>query len=230
MRFPGRAGGPCPALRARLMCSRRGDSAGAHQGISMFRKAFFAVMLFVLAMPAFAQAIQWPADLPPVPADKAQIIFIKPGGGMWAGLAVGILRVDGDKRDLLGVLGQNAYVVAEVPAGQHRFMAHMPITHFLDANVEAGKRYLVLARFIYGNGFQLRPIRPGAAGNYSTSNPDFPGWLTDIKPADPRHPKVRWYERKDAKVAKHQAQWQVTWDRKTDAERAELTLNAEDAL
>jgi hypothetical protein len=212
------------------MCCRRGDPAGAHQGMGMLRKAFLAAMLWMLALPALSQAIEWPADLPPVPADKAQIVFIKPGGGVWAGLPVGILEVVGDRREMVGVLGQDSRAIATVAPGRHRFMSHMGITHFLDADVEAGKRYVVLARFIYGNGFQLRPIRPGAPGDYSTANPQFPRWLAESKPADPNHPKLRWYARKDAKVGKHQAKFQVTWERKTDDERAQLTLNPGDAL
>ena len=188
-------------------------------------------LLSLLALPASAQtAVQWPEGLPDVPADQAQIVFIKPGGGMWAGLPVGILEVVGDERRMVGVLGQNDYAVATVAPGRHRFMSHMGITHFLDADVAAGNRYVVLARFIYGNGFQLRPIRPGEPGDYSTDNPAFAGWMAEVEPADTRHPKVRWYARKDAKVAKHQAKFQETWERKTDDERAQLTLNPEDAL
>ena len=188
------------------------------------------LLLSLRALPASAQSIPWPEGLPDVPADQAQIVFIKPGGGMWAGLPVGILEVVGDQRRMVGVLGQNDYVVATVAPGRHRFMSHMGITHFLDADVAAGRRYVVLARFIYGNGFQLRPIRPDEPGDYSTANPAFTGWLSEVGPADPRHPKLRWYAKKDAKVAKHQAKFQVTWDRKTDDERAQLTLNPEDAL
>jgi hypothetical protein len=194
------------------------------------RQWWQAMMLFALSIPASAQTgLQWPADLPPTPADRAQIVFIKPSGTM-PGHPVGILQVDGDKRELLAVLARGNYAVATVPAGQHRFMAHVGVTHFLDANVQAGERYVVLVRFIYGNGYQLRPIRVGGPSDYSTSNPKIAGWLTEVKPADPRHPKVRWYGLNDAKLTKHQARGQTTWDRKTDAERAQLTLNPEDAL
>ena len=55
------------------------------------------------------------------------------------------------------------------------------ITQFLDATVEAGHRYYVLARFIYGHGFQLRPLRPSAPATteFSTANPKFKEWLAD---------------------------------------------------
>ena len=191
-----------------------------------------ALLLAVVSGIAGAQSIEWPQDLPPVPADKAQIIFVKPGGGMWAGLPVGVLEIVGEKRELIAVLSQSERVAYDVSPGKHRFMAHInpAVVHFLDADVEAGKRYVVLVRFIYGNGFQLRPIRPGEQGDYSTGNPDFAEWLSDTDAASPKHPKVRWYERKDEKVAKHQAKYQPLWDGKTQAERNELTLQVQDAL
>lgn len=191
-----------------------------------------ALLLAVFSGIAGAQSIEWPQDLPPVSADKAQIVFVKPGGGMWAGLPVGVLEIVGEKRDLIGVLSQSERVTYDVSPGKHRFMSHITpaVVHFLDAEVEAGKRYVVLVRFLYGNGFQLRPIRPGEQGDFSTSNPDFAEWLSDTGAADPKHAKVRWYLRKDDKVAKHQARFQPYWERKTDAERGELTLRVQDAL
>jgi hypothetical protein len=195
-------------------------------------KGALALLLAGVAGIAGAQSIEWPQDLPPVPEDKAQIIFVKPGGGMWASWPVGVLEIVGEQRQLVGVLGQKERVAYEVSPGKHRFMSHITpaVVHFLDAEVEAGKRYVVLVRFIYGNGFQLRPIRPGEGGDFSTSNPEFAQWLSDTDAASPKHPKVRWYQRKDKKAAEHQAKYQVTWDRKTDAERAELTLGLQDAL
>ena len=115
--------------------------------------------------------------------------------------------------------------------GQHRFMSHLQgIGHFLDAEVEAGKRYFVLARFLYGQGFQLRPIRPGTDTDFSAGHPQFAEWLDGTEVLPTNRQRAVWYGRKTAKLDKIQARTLKTWERKTDAERAELSLRPEDAL
>jgi hypothetical protein len=171
------------------------------------------------------------ADIAPPAADRAQIVFLKPGRGPVANLPVGIFEIEGDARRLQGILDADARIAVDVAPGHHRFMSHtFGITHFLEVDVEAGKRYFVLARFVYANGFQLRPIHPGAAGDYDAGRPEFAQWLagTTVKPDNA--PQRAWYAKHDDKVAKAQAKGQETWSRKTDAERAELTLRAADAL
>ena len=67
--------------------------------------AWGLALLWALALPVAAQ-VALPDDLPPVPADKAQVVFLKPGGGLWAGLNVGIVSLEGDQRRLhCGAIG-----------------------------------------------------------------------------------------------------------------------------
>jgi hypothetical protein len=191
-----------------------------------------SVLLLLSGLQVHAQpSVSIPDDIPAPPPDKAQIVFLKPAGNMFASIPVGILALEGDQRRLLGILGENARIIVEVDPGRHRFMSHMQsVTHLMDAEVEAGKRYFVLARFLYGNGFQLRPVRNGTGTPYSAGEPAFAEWLAETRVRPVNKPRTAWYERKDAKVAKHQVRGQTIWDRKTDAERAELTLRPQDAL
>ena len=170
------------------------------------------------------------AALPPPPQDEAQIIFLKPSAGFvtWAG----ILELEGDRRRLLGVMGVKARLVTTVPPGKHRFMTYdqKGATQFLEAEVEAGKRYFVLVRFLYGAGNQLRPIRPAGTSDYDMTNPEFAEWLADSSEKPARPEQLRFFRKKDEKVAKAQALGWKHWLRKTDDERAQLTLRAEDGL
>ena len=86
--------------------------------------AWGLALLWALALPAAAQ-VALPDDLPPVPADKAQVVFLKPGGGLWAGLNVGIVSLEGDQRRLLGVLQEKSRLVVDLEPGQHRFMSYL---------------------------------------------------------------------------------------------------------
>lgn len=170
------------------------------------------------------------ASLPPVPQDAAQIVFLKPSIGFvtWAG----ILELREDRRQLLGVMGVKARLVTTVAPGKHRFMSYDQggATHFLDAEVEAGKRYFVLVRFIYGAGNQLRPMRPNGQSDYDMTNPEFAEWLADSSQKPARAAQLRIFRKKDEKVAKAQTLGWERWLRKTDDERAQLTLRPEDGI
>ena len=66
--------------------------------------------------------------------------------------------------------------VITLAPGKHMLMsAHGG--HYMEANVEAGKRYYVLLRFIYANGLQLRPLRATGTSEYRVNGPDFPKWM-----------------------------------------------------
>jgi hypothetical protein len=173
------------------------------------------------------------AELPPPPADAAQIVFLKPSDGAlgFGVMPAGILEIVGDQRKLLGVMNFRARLVVTVAPGSHLFMSHdKGYVHFLDAKVEAGKRYFVLVRMIYTLGHQMRPIRPNGTSDYDMSNPDFVDWLDDTQVKPARRQQIRDYEKRDAKVAEAQAQGWARWLRKTDDERAQLTLRPEDGL
>ena len=178
-----------------------------------------------------AAAIVLP-DIPPPPADKAQIVFLKPTRGAFGALIAGIYSMDGGTRQLLGVLDKESRIAVDVAPGRHRYMANMGgFAHFLDAEVEAGKRYFVVARFVYAQGYQLRPVRPGTAGDFDAGQPAFTEALasTAIREVNPK--TLAWFAKHDAKaIAKSQAKGEETWARKTDAERAELTLRPGDSL
>jgi hypothetical protein len=199
------------------------------QGDSVATPAAPAPAVPVAAAPATPVVL---ADIPPPPADKAQIVFLKPTRGVFGALIPGIYAMDGDTRQLLGVLDKQSRIAVEVAPGRHRFMANMgAFAHFLDADVEAGKRYFVLARFVYAQGYQLRPVRPGTVGDFDAGQPAFREALASTAIREVPAKTLAWFAKHDARsIAKAQAKGEETWARKTDAERAELMLRAADSL
>ena len=195
----------------------------------------FVSLIFVLLafMASFGSAKAEDAQPLPAPSpDKAQIVFLKPMGGAWGAFAAGIFDVKGSDTEILGVMHGNAKMTAEVAPGQHRFLAasYTNVGHFLDANVEAGKRYYVVVRFIFGQGFQLRPVRRTGPSDFNATNPDFPHWLSDTKPVEPKAREVSAFGNDKKRIAKSLAAAQRLWDAKTAEQRAELTLTPEDSL
>jgi hypothetical protein len=116
--------------------------------------------------------------------------------------------------------------------GHHLLMAnHSGMkAHFLDVNVEAGKRYYVLLRFIYANGFQMRPLRPAGDSDYTIKNKDFPTWISGTRFVDKTPYSDEFFAENKESVDKSQAKGWKSWLEKTPDERAELTLAAQDAV
>jgi hypothetical protein len=182
--------------------------------------------------PHFIVSVQQIIAAPP--ADKAQIIILHPANTIQGTFPVSIFEIKENQRTMLATIGTNSKAVIMLPPGQHMLMAsHFGgSTHLMQANVEAGKRYYVLSRFIYANGFQLRPLRATSDNsNYSVQNRNFKTWMNSTQVVNMTPESSSFYETIAKKRAdKNQADALNKWTLKTPQERAELTLSPEDAV
>ncbi|MDQ1814935.1 hypothetical protein RBA41_16630 [Massilia sp. CCM 9210] len=171
-------------------------------------------------------------SLPPPPTDKAQVVFLEPINSIQGIVPVGLFEVNGDTRTHLATTGSHTKVALNFTPGRHLLMAaQIGIkAHFMEINVEAGKRYYVLERFIYGNGFQLRPIRVNGSSDYSVNSTDFPSWNSVTRFVAMTPASVEIFEKHKESVSKTQAEGWRVWNEKSPQQRAELTLNPEDAV
>jgi hypothetical protein len=184
------------------------------------------------AEPFFVDAAN--QDLPPPPPDKAQVVFLEPVNKIQGGIPVGIWSMNGPERTLLAVTGAQTKALLLFEPGQHRLMSTNMLTkgHLLDMNLDAGKRYYVLVRFIYKEGFQLRPIRTTTVSDFNMVGDDWKEWIAKTPrfvaktaAADEHFGKPRLQKRLDKLYADAVA----AWEKRTDAERAELLLTSADA-
>jgi hypothetical protein len=180
--------------------------------------------------PLFVEAAN--QTLAPPPPDRAQIVFLEPINAIQGMIPVGLFEVNGENRTLLAITGSRTKVALLFPPGRHVIMANHSgmIAHYLEANVEAGKRYYVLMRFVYMNGFQLRPLRPGGPSDYTVTNKSFPAWISETRFVENTPEGEALFEKYKDRVAKAQADGWKTWLDKTPQERAELTLTPQDAI
>ena len=163
--------------------------------------------------------------------DSAQIVFLNPGGGLIA-LLGHVYEVRGGQRELLGTTGPKTMLVVDVPAGHHLFMSNsVGFGHFLDANVDAGKRYYVLLRYVHGRGLQLRPIRnAGGDPEFTTGNPKFREWLGASQIVTKTADTDAWDQQHKAFGDDAYARGWTEWQEKRPDQRAELTLNRADSV
>ena len=167
--------------------------------------------------------------MPPPPPDKAQIIFLQPFKPLGGSHVTGIYEVKGAERNLLGALSSQTKMVRLVEPGQHLYMVNGFGGGFLRANVEAGKRYYVLSRFIAYVGYQLRPVRRTGPSDYNATIPDFRDWIAlpsvVVTPSG-----TAWLVDNKAAFDKNYTNAWEAWLQRSDSQRAELTLNPEDAV
>lgn len=170
--------------------------------------------------------------LAPPPPDKAQIVFLEPINGIQGLFPIGLFELEGEQRTLLAATGAHSKVAVLFTPGRHTLMANQSgmMAHFMEANVEAGKRYYVLLRFVYGNGFQLRPLRTSTVSNYNVVGKDFPNWVAETRFVDKTPDSDAFYEKYKDNIDKSQAAGWKNWLAKSPQERAELTLTPQDAV
>ena len=172
------------------------------------------------------------AALTPPPADKAQIIFLDPINAIQGAFPVGLYEVNGAERTLLAELASHTKSVQLVTPGHHVFATNFGggTAHVMEADVAAGKRYYVLLRFIYAQGMQLRPIRPTGPSDYSVANKDFAEWVAITRFVEKTAAADEYDKKGSTAFAKSQADGLADWNKKSPAQRAELTLNVGDAI
>lgn len=192
------------------------------------------ILCLAFALPAFAADPPPPPfvevpdfKLPPPPADKAQIVFLEPINKIQGLFPMGIFRIEPDKQELIAVSSWRSKTVAYLEPGKHLLM-NIAGNHVMEANVEAGKRYYVLLRFIYANGMQLRPIRPHGTSEYRMTSKDFPKWLKVTSRFVEKSPTAESFWKPEFVEQARNAAIEK-WQSKSAAEAAELTLTIEDA-
>ncbi len=197
---------------------------------------FVLCVLALLAFVAPGQArdfvkVSATQSVPAPEPDKAQLIFLRPSSNPIFALYTMLSEVTPDGDRFISAIGTGSKVVYSTAPGRKMFVSNDGMrVHFMDADLEAGQRYYVLVRPVYGNGYQLRPIRREAGSDYSMANPDFKQWVTKTKRVEALGSEVPMPPRALPQLAKARAIGWTEWEAKTPAEHAELTLERADAV
>ena len=77
---------------------------------------------------------------------------------------------------------------------------------------------------------QLRPLRPTGPSDYSVANKDFAEWVAITRFVEKTAAADEYDKKGSTAFANSQADGLVEWKKKNPAQRAELTLNASDAI
>lgn len=113
------------------------------------------ILCFLFLLPITFLSSQ---SIKPAPDDKAVVYFMRPGAG---GGLINFVFFDGDQ--VIGRLSGGKYFRYECDPGEHLFWAKSENRSFLEANVEAGKIYIVHAKALMGvgrAGVQINAVNP----------------------------------------------------------------------
>jgi hypothetical protein len=167
--------------------------------------------------------------IPAPPANYAQVVILEPLDENEGYFPVYIFRMDGEQRTLLSVTGSRTRSVVNLPPGKHLMMA----SHggfFMEANVDAGKRYFVLLQCDIQGRVRMRPIRASGTSKFSIHSPDFARWIeaadTFVKMSPTAEEYLRPFEPDMRRV---QQKGLKRWLALSAESAAAFTLNAEDA-
>lgn len=168
--------------------------------------------------------------IPPVPANKAQVVFLRPAGGFTGGLHSVIFDITDGKQEVIGVVPATSKFVLDMEPKQYRLMASDGLQgNVSEFNLQANKRYYVLVRPLFSRAFQLRPLTHNSASDYSQLHPEFEDWKADTAFVEPAADVEEWHTKFRDNLEKVQAKAEADWQAKTDEQRRELTLVPEDA-
>jgi len=179
---------------------------------------------FVFNQPAAVNTIQG------IDKDSAQVVFLRPSKGVMGAFAAIVFDITKENNEIIGVAPAESKFVINLTPGEHRLFATNGLQgHIMDMKVEAGKRYYVLVRPIYGNAFQLTPLKHNAALDLSQKSAEFPVWKSQTAMVEKAAGADQWYAKFKDNIEKVKASAIKVWDEKSAEQRAQLTLLPEDA-
>lgn len=162
-------------------------------------------------------------------SNKAQVVFIRPSGGIFSGLQAIVFDTTNGQRNILGVTPSHSKFAKQFAPGEYQFVASNGlVSHAMKANLRAGKRYYVLVRPVYGKGFQLRPLIKGSGSDFSQQNPKFAEWKQETEFTSLAPGANEWFTEHNENVEATIKAALDNWKAKTPEQQRELTLRSSD--
>lgn len=168
------------------------------------------------------------------PPGRAQVVFLRPTKTMQQ-VSVYLLGADQGEPQFLGVVPPVAKLAATVPPGDHLFMVvGDQEAEFMQAHLQAGDTYYALLRGRFDKNvdwhFFLLPIRGGSGDAYNLHSAAFRKWERNCRLVEKSADDDQWYAENHTNVESLRAYYISGWNQRSDASRAQLTLNAEDGV
>jgi hypothetical protein len=194
---------------------------------------FWLLAAFALSGCASGKMIDRANQLTEIPpADKAQVIFMRPssfGGAVQAT----VFDVSSDETGFIGIISSGTQLSYMVDPGKHIFMVVSEAADFLEANLVEGKTYyaVVTARMgAWKARFSMYPVRNGGEGDRQYQSEKFQGWMKKVRFVENTPGSIAWFEANKADIKAKQIRYWDVWQQKSEVDLLERTLNPEDGV
>jgi hypothetical protein len=151
-------------------------------------------------------------------ADDVVVVFMRPSGMAFDFQTEVFDLTDTDTEALIGILAAKKKLAYRTTPGNHRFMILGQNAEFMDANLQAGKVYHVLAMPGPGTGkpwFAFKPVHVADRGELA-------GWIAETAWVETTDGSFRWAEDNAPSIKAKRAKYFPTWMQRTPARRQSL--------
>jgi hypothetical protein len=163
--------------------------------------------------------------------DTSQVIFLR-SSFVGSAIQASVFDVTTGEPDFIGILSNESKLAWTGAPGQHVFMVVSEAADFMEANLDGGKSYYAMVTPRMGAWkarFSMHPVR-ASGGNFQHTSDEFKTWLENSNFVENTPESEAWFNENRDSIKSKQADYWAVWQKKTDADRAERTLNAEDGI
>ncbi|UXI66379.1 DUF2846 domain-containing protein [Tahibacter amnicola] len=192
-----------------------------------------AFLIVGLGLTGCQSSMMVKANREPEPsADKALVVFMRPSS--FGGAIQSSVYDTGEAKDtFIGIVSTGTKVAYLAEPGQHRFMVVAENADFLEATLNAGKTYYVLVSprmGVWKARFSLLPIRNNASAEHNVKSGDFAKWQSKTHWVGVSPEAEAWYREHESAIREKKNDYLKKWKVMAPADKAELTLHAEDGI
>lgn len=200
--------------------------------IRMLRYALLSLLL-VSSFAVAKETGKYAQNQTPTPEEgKALVIFLR-STFVGSGISASVYDAPDGETKFIGIIQNKQRVAYQAEPGQHRFMVIAENADFVDATLEAGKTYYVLVSprmGVWKARFSLFPIHADPAAEHNVHSADFKKWMSNTQLVEVTDKNIAWYEKTKANIEEKKADYLKKWNVMLPADKAELTIKAEDGV
>lgn len=200
--------------------------------IRMLRYALLSLLL-VSSFAIAKETGKYAQNQTPTPEEgKALVIFLR-STFVGSAISASVYDAPDGETKFIGIIQNKQRVAYQAEPGQHRFMVIAENADFVDATLDAGKTYYVLVSprmGVWKARFSLFPIHSDAAAEHNVHSADFKKWMASTQLVEVTEKNIAWYEKTKANIEEKKADYLKKWNAMLPADKAELTIKAEDGV
>ena len=188
-------------------------------------------VLFLSACASTKMVVAENQELAGPDANTARVVFLRHS---FVGSAIqsSIFDVTSGEPVFIGILSNETKLAHDVAPGEHVFMVVSEAADFMEAKLAGGKTDYAIVTPRMGAWkarFSMHPVR-ASGGQFQHTSSEFQSWLNDSPFVGNTAESNAWFEQNKSSIKGKQVDYWAVWQQKSDADRAERTLNPEDGV